>query len=575
MKKALNRIVQLIDQNKKITFIAVILLLLYMVSSSLNPFDGQMFEFHDETQSARITDFVINLKHFQIPPRIGPEYSFNLGFPVFNFYAPTAYWITSIFALLGVSEMVAVKLSFLLAVLVAFIGMLYLLTRFFDYYAGLLGSVVYVTSTYMATEIVIRGNLAEMWFLALFPFGLGLLVQNSKSKSVLCHIALTIVLSLLFTTHNMLGLVSFPIAIIAALLLPDKKRNFLAIANALLIDSYFFIPAFLESSFVQAQTLAKLFDYSEHFLCSWQLWSAHGWQFGGSLKGCDADMMSFKLGKLHLILGALGVIFLLFNLIRHQSKPKQFMSTYGMHLFFAFMTVGSLFLTLYASQFIWDALKPVMSLFQFPWRFLVFGMFGVGFFSAYLFAQSKNALRIPIIFGIMFVLFITGYKYFVKPQMPHDLYYGRYVGKDYRAEIFAYNVKEYLPRGVDYDHWHYLNPTEANRQELGFDRNKPVQFDGPYDIKENSYFNKRIVAQADGMMYVNVHYLPYWQISINSKEIIPQSFDNLARPYIKVQKDDLIRVKYSQTPMEKTANLMSLIGIASLLFLYKKRKAGI
>lgn len=549
-----------------------------MVSSSLNPFDGQMFEFHDETQSARITDFVINLKNFHIPPRIGPEYSFHLGFPVFNYYAPTAYWITSIFALLGASEMVAVKLSFLLAVIVSFAGMLYLLTRFFDYYAALLGAAVYVTSTYMATEIVIRGNLAESWFLALFPLSLGLLIQNGKTKQLFYHAALTIILALLFTTHNMLGLVSIPIVSIVALLLPDKKRNFIAIANALVVDAYFFIPAFLESSFVQAQSLAKLFDYSEHFLCAWQLWSAHGWQFGGSLNGCDADMMSFKLGKPHLILGGLGMILLIFNVlrqIRQRSHFYTFLQKYGIHLFFALLTASSLFLTLYVSRFIWDAFKPIMALFQFPWRFLVFGMFGAGFFSAYLFAQSKNMLRIPIIFGIIAVLFITGYKYFVKPQMPHDLYYGRYVGEGYRAEIFAYNVKEYLPRGVDYEYWHFLNPIEANRQELGFDMKKPVQFDGSYDIKINTFFDKEVIVQSDGMMYVNIHYLPYWRIYLNNKQIIPRTFDNLARPHIKVEKNDHVKITYSQTIIEKVSNVLTLLGFGYIVYFLKRKKLGI
>lgn len=548
---------------------------MYMVSSSLNPFDGQMFEFHDETQPARITDFVINLKNLQIPPRIGPEYSFHLGFPVFNFYAPTAYWITSTFALLGASEMVAVKLSFLLAVIVSFIGMLYLLTRFFDYYASLIGSVVYVTSTYMATEIVIRGNLAEMWFLAFFPLGLGLLIQNSKSKNVLYHITLTIVLALLFTTHNMLGLISIPIVFIVALLLPGKRRNIFSILNALAIDSYFFLPAFLESSFVQAQTIAKQFDYKMHFLCPWQLWSAHGWQFGGSLDGCDADMMSFKLGKPHLILGGIGLMLVVFNSIRHRSKSQKFVSTYGMFIFFAILSVCSLFLTLYASQFIWDALRPVMALFQFPWRFLVFGMFGAGFFTAYLFSQFKNLFKIPAILGISLILFVTGYKYFVKPQMPHDLYYGRYVGKDYRAEIFAYNVREYVPRGVDYKYWHYLNPIEANRQELGFDMEKPVQFDGPFEVKKNSYFDKYVVSQAEGTMNINVHYLPYWHIYVNSKEIIPTSFDKLARPRIDVQKNDVIRIKYAQTNLEKISNIVTLIGFVYLAYCYKKKKVAI
>ena len=32
---------------------------------------------------------------------MAPEFSFGLGYPVFNFYAPASYWFTSIFSLAG------------------------------------------------------------------------------------------------------------------------------------------------------------------------------------------------------------------------------------------------------------------------------------------------------------------------------------------------------------------------------------------------------------------------------------------------------------------------------------------
>jgi hypothetical protein len=61
----------------------------FLGNKALNPLNGKMFNYHDDTQAARIQQFVLNLKSLKIPPRIAPTFSNRLGFPVFNFYAPT------------------------------------------------------------------------------------------------------------------------------------------------------------------------------------------------------------------------------------------------------------------------------------------------------------------------------------------------------------------------------------------------------------------------------------------------------------------------------------------------------
>jgi len=267
-------------ESKKFKYfiVAIILgLIVYMTHSSLNPLKTDMIQFHDETQAGRITSFVANLRAGNIPPRLAADYSFNLGFPVFNFYAPTAYWITSMIALVGTSSIMAVKISFLLTVILSFLAMLYFLTRFFDYYSSILGASVYVTSTYFATEIVIRGNLAECWFLVFLPLTLGLLKENSKVLNKRIYIMTVLSAALLFTSHNMLSLVTMPLVFIYSMLLPHWRRNLVALGIAVLLDSYFLVPAYLESGLVQAKELAKVYNYKDHFLCPWQLWTANGW----------------------------------------------------------------------------------------------------------------------------------------------------------------------------------------------------------------------------------------------------------------------------------------------------------
>ena len=156
---------------KRIAFIITLLFIVIFLGRSLNPFSSKMFTFHDETQAARVQQFVLNIKNLQIPPRIAPDFSFKLGYPIFNYYSPFPYWITSILHLTGISVINSLKISFLLAIVVGFVSMFLLLRLFFNFYPSLLAATLYVSSPWLAVEIFIRGNLAETWFIALLPAG--------------------------------------------------------------------------------------------------------------------------------------------------------------------------------------------------------------------------------------------------------------------------------------------------------------------------------------------------------------------------------------------------------------------
>jgi hypothetical protein len=201
-------------------------------------------------------------------------------------------------------------------------------------------------------------------------------------------------------------------------------------------------------------------------------------------------------------------------------------------------------------------------------------MFGSAFFSAYLFdlfGELKPMIKIPVIAGIILVLFVTGYKYFVKPQLPQEAYYNRYTSDGYRAELLAYNMREYLPKGVNYTKWHYLNPLEVERKELGFDYKMPVQFNKGFDVIQNEPFRKKVAIKDDGELFVNIHNLPHWHIYNNGAEIKPNSFDDLARPKISVKKGDNLQVKFKQTNLEMLANILTIVGIGFFFVISKKK----
>src|SRR3989339_1230941 len=105
---------------KTLVFFLSIILMIVFFGKNLNPFSSRMFQFHDETQPARIQQFTSNLKKLNIPPRIAYDFNQKKGYPVFNFYAPFSYWLTSLVNITGLSIINSIKLSFLLALFTAF-----------------------------------------------------------------------------------------------------------------------------------------------------------------------------------------------------------------------------------------------------------------------------------------------------------------------------------------------------------------------------------------------------------------------------------------------------------------------
>lgn len=370
---------------KKIILLINIIFIIFFLGKDLLPINDYFFTFHDETQLTRINQFTKEIKNFHIPPRIAPDMNYRLGFPIFNFYAPTAYWITSFINILGFNELNSLKISFLLALITGFSGAYLLNKLFFDFYSSLLGANIYVSSLYIALDIFVRGNLAEIWFLSLLPLTIFFILKNSQNKNTKIFFLSTFLQFLLFTTHNIYS--SFIIIIIPIIIIinKNKKNNFLSFLIALFLSFYFWIPLILEMKYVWADYVAKLTNYKDHFLCIRQLWNSP-WGFGLSIPGCEFDGMSFQIGKIQIILFLLGIITFLIIFLTNKKLIKK------MDIFFLLFTLISIFLTHHFSKKIWNLFNFYLPLFQFPWRFLGLSLIGISYFSSYFF-YNFNLLK--------------------------------------------------------------------------------------------------------------------------------------------------------------------------------------
>lgn len=544
---------------KKIIFLLTLIVLVFLLGKNLNPLNNDMFTFHDETQPARIQQFVLNLKQFKLPPRLAPDFSFKLGYPIFNFYAPTAYWITGLINISGIDIINSIKISFALSLILAFVFTFIFLSIYFDFYAALFGAIVYVTSLYFAIDIVVRGNLAETWFLTLMPLSFYFLHQNSQRLNRSTFLVTIIILFLILTTHNILSLFYLPIIFVFILLLKNKLRNLCAVFISLLLGSYFFLPLVFETSLTYATQVAKLTNFVDHFLCPIQLWQG-AWGYGGSAVGCINDGMAFKIGKPQIIFFFLGTILFTFNLISKKNNKSK-----NVNIFFIFLTFLSLFLTTYFSQFIWLLFPSITSIVQFPWRFIAFSLLGISFLSAYFVNNlPKYFSKIFLVIGL--IIIVINSKFFYKQPILKQDFINSYLSKDYIEQVVAYKVAEYLPISANYQYWRIFNKDTINYQQLIDNVNNL-----PLKVMINDPFNKEIKVLSPGQVFINIHYFPYWQIFINDKLLIPKQFDQLGRPIIDLQKPASIKIIYQQTLIEQFGNMLTLITIIILVFIYSNK----
>ncbi len=556
---------------KKIIFAVVLLLVVLFLSRNLNPFASTMFDFHDETQPARIQQFVLNLKNFQIPPRIAPDFSFKLGFPVFNYYSPFSYWVTSAINLLGIAIAPTLKISFLLSIIVGFIFMFKFTGLFFDFYPSLLAAVLYITSPWLAVEIFIRGDMAEAWFIALFPAALWALYKDQSSKSHWFFLLTIFIVSFTLTAHNILSLVFLPLVLIYVFFLPNKKKGVMTIISALFLSAYFFIPALTELAQTHALTIiTKNTGYLDQALCWKQLWTS-AWGYGLSFKGCE-DGLSFMLGKPQIILGILG--FLIFLLEVFFIKTKKYKNSLII-FFIIFFSLSAIFITTNSAIFIDKIFLPIFSLFQFPWRFLTFGLFGLAFLAGAIKAPKILKKITPVGFvALAIVIVVYNSKFFTKHNLTLNKFNNDTLNPAYINWAIAYKVSEYLPSSVDYKKWLLLEPKQdkSEKRDFTLEDNRFVHgFDqGEINIQQDTPFFKQAMVNSKKII-INISYLPYWRITINNKNVVPDKFDYLGRPLLDLKEPSVIMVKYEQTLIEKFGNIISIITLFGLIIFIKSK----
>ncbi len=431
--------------------LALFLLLILSVFAVLPLFHAGYFTMHDDQHIVRLFEFDKALLAGQFPVRWIAGLGFGFGYALFNFYPPLIYYVGEFFHLIGFSLIDSVKAVWFLAIVGSGFAMYFLAKNFFGRIGALVAALFYMYAPYHAVDAYVRGALAELASFVWLPLILLFAKKAAETGKLKYSLWTGIFLGLLMLTHNLIFLPFFGLSVLwfGAMVLIYKTKLKTAIGLFLLstvlcfgLTAFFWLPSLWEKQFtlVDSLLIKNLASYNIHFVCPSQLWDSL-WGFGGSIPGC-VDGLSFKIGKLHILVSIAAAFVAIYLWIKNQRKLSLVVLTGLMLLSF------SIFMTTNYSKFIWDNISLLWYL-QFPWRFLEFVTLFSSFLVASLFIVLPNKYaKAGLGAFLIALLFFVNLKLFVPQQYLEDATDKKLTTNEEIKWRVSGTSFEYMPKGV-------------------------------------------------------------------------------------------------------------------------------
>ncbi len=359
-------------------------------------------------------------------PRWSPDFAFGFGYPLFNLYAPLAFYLAELLHLIGFSFTSAIKTMYVLATIGAGLGMYGYVRHLFGSQAGLLAATVFMYAPFHLVEIFVRSAYAEFVALALIPLLFwsftNLITAPNLGRIGLAGFAYGVVA---LSHHSTFFTFSpFLIVYVIFLILVEAKLNLRTIIVralyagsagllGLALAAIYLIPLITEMQYVKVeQWTTGSYNYLQHFVYFSQLLSPF-WGFGYAGPGL-VDDFSYQLGIVVIVL----TIFALASL------PHRRVQHYGTGLFFLISTLAIIMLMSPMAETLWQII-PIASLVQFPWRLLGMAVFTLSVVAGSLLALPATPLpvtddqRAPVdrhpapspLFLLILVIILASYSY--------------------------------------------------------------------------------------------------------------------------------------------------------------------
>jgi len=558
----LSRIVKFILSAK--WYLLVIVLTIPTFTSLLRP---GFFPMHDDLQAMRVYQMELCLRDGQFPCRWVPDMGYQYGYPQFTYYGPLPYYVmTAGRLLLHLPLFDAVKLGFILPLILGNLSMFLLAASLFGPLGGLLSALAYAYAPYRASDLFSRGAMGETWAFVFLPLILYAVLQLFKKPTLKKSALLGTSFALLLVTHNISTLIFTPmVAVIALVLLVQSKQKakfvkygLIGLLWAALMAGSFFLPVLFEKGFAHTESLILgYFNYLAHFVSLKQLFVSTFWGYGSSEIG-PTDDLSFFLGPVQLFLLVISLAVLFLNFMRRNLN----LSALIVFLSAIFLLI-SLFMSHEKSTFIWKMI-PLLVYLQFPWRFLVTANLFLCLIAGYFIYYLKGRAAKIILITFSFLLIFMNVSYFSPREWFNITIFEKFSGLSWDRQL-TISIFDYLPiyakfpPGKPAPVYPYLD--HGSLSVLDF-RHRTFSFDFTTKTQENAILT---LPQFD---------FPGWSVRLDGK-VVSHNHDNelglitLALP----AGEHRIRAVLRHTPVRLLGDVLTLVFLPlALIVLVKKEK---
>ncbi|MFZ2202775.1 MAG: hypothetical protein WAV56_05295 [Microgenomates group bacterium] len=403
------------------------------------------FPMHDDLQVMRIYQMELCFRDGQFPCRWVPDMGYRYGYPQFEYYGPLPYYLMTASRFVGLSLFSAMKLGFILPLLLGNLTMFLLGSSLFGPWGGLLSAAAYAYAPYRASDLYSRGAMGETWAFVFLPLILFALLRLFKKPNLKTAALLGLAYGGLLATHNISTLIFSPLIglLTLGLLAREKEKKtvvkygLIAAIWAVLVAGSFFLPLVFEKGYAHTESLIQgYFNYLAHFVTVKQLFFTTFWGYGSSEIG-PTDDLSFFIGPVHLLLFLVAIILTLYRFFRRRLDQTTLVVLAAI-----IFTLLSLFMTHQKSTFLWQMLP--LAYLQFPWRFLVTANFFLALSAGYLFYKLTFTKILPLAISLLILLFLTNVSFF-RPRAWFDLtIWEKFSGYSWDRQL-TISIFDYLP----------------------------------------------------------------------------------------------------------------------------------
>ena len=523
-----------------------IVLLFFSILALRSLVQNSFYTSHDGfTHTARIAAYFQALSDGQFPPRWAPNFNNGLGSPIFTYIYPVPYFLGSATHFVGFSFQDSFRLVMVLSTFLSSAFMYFWLKRNFGSTPALVGAIFYVWVPYRFLNLYVRAAYAENLAYMFLPVIL-LSLQDKKWKMFVFSLAL------LLLTHNVVAAMFLPTIIGWGILQKSSlKKMVLGMVAAFSLAAFIYLPDFFERGYV-------LFDsginyFSDHFVAFWQFFRSP-WCYGFDFAGTTSDAMSFQLG-----LTQIGVfVMAIYLAAKKKSLPAIFFTSLTV-LVTAIMTETPW------SVGLWKTVPVMKNIIDFPWRFIGVTTLTFSFLAAFVVSQVRYKKVVAVVCILAVLVFNRNHLRVNETASFPDKDFINYTGASTATS------GEFTPR------WH-------NDRDFFIPEKKVEVLRGNTDISNIIYNSFGVSFLATGSeaakIRINRLYFPQTDIFLNGSQLEKDkqyritgrtSFEKLDDSGL-IQVDFLppggkYQLKFSETPLRKIGNVISLGSLVLLLFL--------